>query len=363
MITKALIGRSWGMTDALIWRSIDDPSKEVAFTDFSFVPLSYQDFRKVKFGKPATLPLRISGALISGSAVPETSGGRFDAASPSFDQVLEVDAGCLVAGGWLPPGLINAEVVNCLLDRNAIGHLLGHAKNPKIAKNAFSSLLNYSNFQLNPLAHVIERANTKQESGADLIASLERDCDRLQAAFPQARYTPFSNVSPDRLVEIAAEARAQMNQDEAYLRRAVPLISSPSPRAQISNRASQLLEIADNLRLDTGNLVFLATMSCLLMKNRDCPATRIIKPEKHYSEEKLRNSLSDFLMLKLLTVLIAKAPKGHVVTCVTRDRGMIGFWSSLRPTFTEGSLEVRLLVDDEMFPGLDDTPAGKVILP
>lgn len=53
------------MTGALIWRSIDDPSKEVAFTDFSFVPLSYQDFRKVKFGKPATLPPRISGALIS----------------------------------------------------------------------------------------------------------------------------------------------------------------------------------------------------------------------------------------------------------------------------------------------------------
>lgn len=352
------------MISNLTWRSEDDPPKEVRLTDFTFEPFSAADFQKVDLEKrkPMTLPFRVSKARASSDHFEFPQDARVTASTQEMNFSMFIDAACLVEGGWLPPGLSTSQTEVCLLDRNIVGHFLGLAKNRSAARNEFSSMINRENFYLNPLAHVIERNVNSSETPKQIIESLIRDCDRLKSAFPDAKYLPFADIDPEYIADIVKSFRREMQAEDAYLAEAAPLVAKQHPKSEIKAAVLQLLSIADRAAVHPGNFVVLATLSSLLMRNRRCAATRILKPENPYRIEKLRNASSDFLMMKLLCRLIPAAPQGHTVTYVTRDRGLVEFWSSLKPRFTSGKMNVTLSLPDEVFPGLHETAAGDFLL-
>lgn len=332
------------MREMLVYRSTEN-SNEVCFTDFKIKPLGYDDLRRTKSGCQMDFPIAATGATVASSTIGLDTDLKYDF-SVTARNSLKIDLYALVAGGWLPPGMITGSRVEYLLDRCAVSLLLGTSDETR--KGHFIDFLNSQNAVLNPFMHAFESPTSSDGVNPLPTRVLLDTTEKLRTVLPDAEHMSYKIIDYLELESQLQTLRAYRELISEFLEDFHPVIMSPVSRKNVPRVLRAISRSASTMGIPTLSIPILAAISAVLVPNGQSPARQIIKPAEIRKKGNADNAANDLVALAHLISRHDEKDMNQVSFC-TWDRNLALFWAGLRPHLVKpGKFAVN--ISDDLFP-------------
>lgn len=334
-------------------KHVSDSGAESEFEVDDVKPIPLTDLSLYMTKKAVTLPVVMSGHVVSATGVP------LGPATLKMDVQLHDTAApyVLVRGGVLPSHLPMLSGTSFILDRN----VLSMFRNMQGALETDHSLswLNSEQFKVNAIWAAFELPSKRSPSGSEFEAELHMNTEALRRCLPRAQVIEFAGASLDTMYALARSFEERAKREAEFLFAVTPVLADTVAQADLSVAEQLVLAEADKPRLKRRSVVVFVALAKLYEGNEDQPVGKMLKLGQIRSagcnwRPVAYNALADIRQIELIAAG-QSLPGSHAL--LTRDHGLVKVWCGLRPTArpaTQGPVAFEFEPDPALFPRLPD---------